>query len=383
MRVGKPGWTDQLRRHGPEFLQWLSACGVLRTRFNAIATALQTLLYSRISTTDGARAVWDAAPTVLSRCNDQSTYEMRGAPEAYAWLHLLDRYVRTWRAMEHLVAASCLPLARNGVRVLDVGTGPGPAAFATYDFYAAMTQYGLERGLRQFNQPPAVTCVEFDPVTNQFRHHLAEVLFNQTGRKDTGVLAMCHALSDFHEIIPSEERERLKRQLLWEEYEYFNESRNEWDSEPRYSTAEVNNITQSLHRYRLIIFSNFLTTIGATRSFERNMTDVLSDAQPGSVILVLGGKGGDYPTIYDYVDTLATNSDFQLVVAEQPVSSADTPVADAVFTEGATFYNYLQRLAPDDSENTKRVRQHFDRNREPAPTSHVRAYRKYGRARTT
>lgn len=383
MRVGKPGWTDLLRRNGPELLQWLSARSALHINFNAFATALQTLLFSRISTSDDARDVWDATPAVLSQCNEQSTYEMDGAPYAYAWLYLLDRYARTWRALEHLVAASCLPLARNGVRVLDVGTGPGPAAFATYDFYAAMTQFSQDRGLPQFNQPPAITCVEFDRGTNHLRHHLAEVLFGQTDRQNTGVLAMCDALSDFRDIAPSEERARLKSRLLWEEDEYFNEDRNEWDSESRYSAAEANNIAQSLYRYRLIIFSNFLTTVGATRSFELNMIDVLSDAQPGSVILVLGGKGGPYPTIYDYVDGLATGSDFQLVVADQPVSSADTAVADAVFAEGAAFYKHLQCLALDSSEDTRLVRQHFTGNRQPAATSHIRAYRKYGRARAT
>lgn len=383
MGVGKRSWTDLLRRNGPELLQWLSARSALHINFNAFATALQTLLLSRISTSDDARDVWDATSAVLSRCNEQSTYEMGGAPYAYAWLHLLDRYTRTWRALEHLVAASCLPLARNGVRVLDVGTGPGPAAFAAYDFYAAMTQFSRDRGLLQFNQPPAITCVEFDPGTNHLRHHLAEVLFGQTDRQNTGVLAMCNALSDFRDIAPSEERARLKRRLLWEEDEYFNEDRNEWDSESRYSAAEANNIAQSLHRYRLIIFSNFLTSVGAIRSFEPNMIDVLSDAQPGSVILVLGGKGGPYPMIYDYVDRLATGSDFQLVVADQPVSSADTAVADAVFAEGAAFYNHLQCLAPDSSEDTRLVRLHFTGNRQPAAASHIRAYRKYGRARAT
>jgi hypothetical protein len=377
MRISQPGWTGMLRRNGPELLEWLSDRDALVVSCNALATALRTLLLTRISTGEDARDVWMATPAVLSRCNEQSTYEMHGAPCAYAWLHLLDRYTRTWLALEHLVAAGCLPLGREGVRVLDVGTGPGPAAFATHDFYVALTTFGQERGLPQFNQSPTIACVEFDPGTNELRHHLSDILFAHTNPRETVGGALYNAVSDFREIAPAEERARLERRLRWERDEYFNEIRNQWDSDPRYSLAEANHIAQSLHRYRLIIFSNFLTTVGATRSFEPNLINVLSDAHPGSVILVLGGKGEPYPAIYGYVDALASGSGFQLVLANQPVSSAESAVADTVFAEGVAFYNHLQRLAPDNSEETKLVRSHFTSKRAPASASYVRAYRKY------
>ena len=60
---------------------------------------------------------------------------------AYAWLHLLERCVRTWLALEGLVKQCLLPMGREGVRALDVGKGPGTSAFATHDFYAVMVKY--------------------------------------------------------------------------------------------------------------------------------------------------------------------------------------------------------------------------------------------------
>ena len=105
-------------------------------------------------------------PAVLSRCNEQSTYEMPKAPETYAWLHLLDRYVRTWLALELLVKKSCIAMGEDGVRALDIGTGPGPAGFAVHDFYTAMVEFSELYNNLKWRQPPHITCVELDPGTN-------------------------------------------------------------------------------------------------------------------------------------------------------------------------------------------------------------------------
>src|SRR5712692_1381039 len=213
MRGGKPGWTDLLRREGSDYLAWVGANGLLKAKFDALAAAFWTLLQSAIRTHEDARAVWRATPAVLVRCNEQATYEMRGAALAYAWLHLLDRYTRTWSALERLVAAGCLPLAKHGIRSLDVGTGPGSSAFAVHDFYSAMTEFAAQTGNVRWRQPPALTCVEFDRSTNHLRHHLAEIVFEQSDRTYEGVLAMCDALPDFHAIMPRPERKRLQKEL--------------------------------------------------------------------------------------------------------------------------------------------------------------------------
>ena len=267
----------------------------MKTKFEALAAALWTLLQDAIRSPEDACAVWRATPAVLARCNEQATYEIPGAAAAYAWLHLLDRYAQTWSALEKLVTAGCLPLAKHGVRALDVGTGPGPSAFAVYDFYAAMTEFATQTGNTQWRQPPAITCVEFDSNTNHLRHHLAEILFKQSEQQSKGVLAMCHALSDFRAIVPRAERKRLQETLRWTEDEYFDEVANEWTSDLRYSADEANDIAQSLHRYRLIVFSNFLTTVRAVTTFELNLVDILADAQPGFCCHCSGRQGRAVP----------------------------------------------------------------------------------------
>ena len=371
------GWTGLQRREGSDFLAWVKFERVMSSKFDVLATALSSLLRERIRVPEDALDVWKAVPAVLSRCNDQTTYKKPGAASAYAWLHLLDRYVRTWLALEQLVKRNCLPMGKSGVRALDVGTGPGPAAFAIHDFYSAMVEYSGAKRNPMWRQPSHLTCIEFDRNTNHFRHQLAEKLFQQVQRESEGILSMCIALGDFGKFEPTRERKQYFEDLRSEEDEYFDFDAGRWDSERRYLPAEANDMAQSLHRYRLITFSNFLTTLGTVESFEPNLVDVLRDAAPGSVLLVLGGKRGPYAKVYEYVDRLATPSGFELTVEGDTVSCIDSEIAGRVFEEGRLFYEFLQGLAQNYDGATEKVRSHFE-SKVPLEfsSSEIRAYRK-------
>jgi ribosomal protein RSM22 (predicted rRNA methylase) len=52
------------------------------------------------------------------------------AVEAYAYVHLLERYRRTWSALKYMCKVAALLLGTRGIRVLDVGSGPGPSVYA-------------------------------------------------------------------------------------------------------------------------------------------------------------------------------------------------------------------------------------------------------------
>ena len=60
-------------------------------------------------------------------------------------------------------------MGKNGVRALDVGTGPGPAAFAIHDFYVAMVEYSEVTGNPKWRQPSLVTCVEVQKGPQPFQ----------------------------------------------------------------------------------------------------------------------------------------------------------------------------------------------------------------------
>ena len=377
MNSRRPGWTSLLKQDGPDFLAWVRDEQMLSRRLDILAAALSSLLHGWIRTPEEAHDVWMAVPEVLGRCNEQATYERPGAASAYAWLHLLDRYVRTWLALERLVQSACLPMGRDGVRVLEVGTGPGPAAFGIHDFYVTMVQYSEVRNKPKWRQPSDVTCMEIDPSTNRFRHQLAEVLFQHTQMESKNVLSMCSALGDFRNFEPVQERKRFFEILRTDEYKYYDDASEHWHSGQIYLPDEANSIAQSLHRYRLIVFSNFLTTLETVDSFERNLFDALHDASPGTVLLVLGGTGSDYHKIYEYMDRLAKLSRFQLTVEGETVSCSDSEVAYQVYDAGREFYVSLQRLDQNNDDTTRQVRRHFE-GKEPIQfaSSEIRAYRK-------
>jgi hypothetical protein len=197
------------------------------------------------------------------------------------------------------------------------------------------------------------------------------------------MLAMCGSLSDFGKLAPRQERASLQHQLRWEEDEYYNEALECWDSSPVNTPEDANVRAQSLHRYRLIAFSNFLTTVGVVDRFEANLAEILEDAQPGTVVMLIGGKGGSYPEIYEYINRLATTAGFQLKLKAEAVSSDSTEVAGRAFTESAQEYSRLQSLAPHSAGHTEPVRRCFADGAKRAPSSQIWAYRKYSRRRVT
>ena len=370
-------WTRLLKQEGSHFLAWLKSERVLATKVDTLATSLSSLLHECVSTPEQACEVWMAAPSVLGRCNEQDTYGLPGASYAYAWLHLLDRYVRTWIALEHLVKSACLPMGKYGVNALDVGSGPGPAAFAIRDFYTAMVEFSKVQANNMWRQPPEVTCVELDPMAVQLRSRLDEMMIPPEAQDSEATYAMFHHLRDFGKLEPTRERKEYLRSLLMAEYDYFDDVRGEWHSEPEYWPDEANAMAGSLHRYRLIAFSNFLTSVTTVECFEPNLVDVLQDAAPGSVLLLLGGKQGPYPKVYAYVDHLAGSSGFEQKISGVTVSCLESGVAERVYEEGHLFYEHLQRLWENEGDATKEIRAEFERQGLPNfPSSEIRVYRK-------
>ena len=275
MSEQRQGWTHLLKLEGPDFLKWIRQKHILSSHFDVLAKALDALLLGNILTSQDAEEVWWAVPPVLACCNEQSTYEKPGAALAYAWVHLLDRYVRTWRALEILVEESCIPMGKYGVRALDVGTGPGPSALAIIDFYAAMTDYSRHKGDTRWNQPVEVTCVELDQSTNGLRDHLAEIIYQQTEHTSESVFQIGGGLTDFGEILPRQDRKEEFQRLLNAEETYFDPDEGYWTSDRLYMPDEAHDIAQSFHRYRLFTFSNFFTTVEVVDSFEGNLKDIL------------------------------------------------------------------------------------------------------------
>ena len=377
-------WTRLQRDEGSDFLKWLEDNQILSRKFKLIEDSLWTLLHREVQTEEDALNVWRVTPAVISCCDDPGTYNLPQAPVAYAWLYLLDRYVRTWMALRLLIEANCASMGKNGVNALDVGTGPGPSAFATHDFYSSMVEYAEQRN-SQWNQPAYLTGVELNVSTNQLRSHLAEIMFVESHGESGRLLAMCNALGDFGAIKPREDRKSLLRYFLSIEDTYFDETVGEWTSDPVYLPDEANDMAQVLHRYRLITFSNFLTSKKTVKEFQSVISDILQDCSAGTLLLVIGGVTGrdsPYKKVHKRVNKIARRAGFSHLVSSGKVSYAKSEVADHIYQAEKRFYEYLWGLAPYMHEQVQEVREHewirthFEKERQQPPISEVNAYRK-------
>ena len=362
-----------MRREGPVLLGWIRENAVFVQKFDACAKVLSKYLFSQIRTSADARMVWRGVPRALNHCDADTMHEDRGVVLAYAWLHFLERYARAWQALEHLVEKYRLPMGSQGVRALDVGSGLGPTAFAIHDFYSAMLEFSDRTSHPAWRQPIDVTCIEKGTGFNVVRHHLAEMM--SIDAQIPSVLSICGNLADYKEFRPQQERRRLETFLRREEDEYFDEELGMWISDPVYTREEANTVSQSLHRYRLFSFSNFLTSQDSVTEFKPNLIETLRDARPGSVLFVIGGTGSKYKKTYELLGQLALHTGFRDVVSTT-VSSVDSKVADSVYEEARRLYHHLQYLSATDDGGLDRLHEHF-RVRSQHTSSALRTFRKF------
>ena len=369
-------WSRILRSEGPEFLAWVKEDWILSKKFTALSRSLSILFRGSIQTTADANEVWKAVPDVLGRCNEPSTYELPGAAWAYAWLHLPDRYIRTWMALERLVNIYCLPMGDFGVRALDVGTGPGPSFFAIHDFYNAMTEFSKKRDRPNWQQTAKVACIELSVGINQLRHFLAEILDGQSKSKYGSVFEVSPTIKDFKEFQPTTERRKHFEYLRNQTDEYYDGELSQWTSDTMFLPDEANDKAQTLHRYRLLTLSNFLTPHNTVEWFEPNLIEILQDAAPGTVLLIIGSNIEEYSPVYKSVARLAKPAGFRPRIYGEPIASSQSGILDSVFRTGREIFDHLENLAPNKDMKTWKVRKYFKGSRPFSPISQIWAYRK-------
>ena len=139
------------------FLEWVESTESRFQAFDQLAAALETLLLDHvltgnveISATEACTQFAKALPLALSKC-DEPIYDAPFVAEAYAFLHLLERYRRFSQVLDVLLRAGVLPMRDSGIDILDVGAGPGPALFASDDFYDQLTEYAKKHSISKIN----------------------------------------------------------------------------------------------------------------------------------------------------------------------------------------------------------------------------------------
>lgn len=214
---------------------------------------------------------------------------------------------------------------------------------------------------------------------NHLRHAIAERLAGNG--TPPSVLEMAGGLHDFSGILPTQERGQLHSSLRNQYHEYYDDKREEWHADPTHTPEEANREANAHHRYRLFTFSNFLTTLGTVRKFTANLEDILADANAGSVLLMMGGRCGDYPAIHTRMDQLAGAGGFRRranLADLADVKIADVQLDGPVGEEIRWFYRHLKQLAGELPASGVLPRAELEGHRPMRfSSSAVHAFRKY------
>lgn len=275
----------------------------------------------------------ESLPKVLGACNCE-IYDLPGAADAYAFIHLIDRYRRTWEVLSKLLERGALPFHSREVRVLDVGAGPCASSWAVQDFYRVVQAIAsTDEDLRWLSEPMLVVhTVERSKAMQMFGHWFSEL----SGRPGP----FSAEFQDFSGISPAAERRLIRAHSV-------RELVNGWDYSYREAQFQVNVLEPSwMHhgRYHLILFSNFLTQEKSTANWRTEIAALFRELYAGGVACVIGGTGKPYPAIYSCIDASAKAA--QLNRIEDYPERLENNYSDASAQFIKDLFNYIIELLP-------------------------------------
>ncbi len=332
-------WRRLILDHQSDFLKWIDATDTRMRSLIGVSGCIETYLTARLQSPEDCVQFWNAIPLVRTACNFNKTYELPFAVEAYAYVHTLDRYWRTWDALIELTVKGALPVGVEGVRILDVGTGPLPTPYAIQDFYEQLRLYGDKNGLSKLaSQNTHFSIVERSSSMQRLMHTLSE---------------HCHRpgpygadTTDFSEVNPPATRKTLEQSLR--RTEYHDASVDDYYYE--YTTEEANLIANRYQRYRMVIFSNFFTVDHVIDQFEKAITVLFADLSSGAVVMILGGTGGQYERVYSRLIELAQNNGLRRLTELGVSLGAGSQVAKAqaeIKKHQHAVFRHLLRMVDD------------------------------------
>ena len=338
-------WRQLLVRYGGEFLRWLDSSGKEIDSLRTVATTLAGFLIDRL---ERARVEWPETPTEFWRripdvrrcCSSPGLFDEPLTVEAYAFVHMLERYRRTWATLRYLCENAVLPLGATGVNVLDVGTGPASALYAIDDFYRHMSQFAQENGIAALVlPPPTLNSVERNRSMASFFHHYSAF----SGRSGP----FGPTFVDFTELNLPGERASYLRHHQYESY--WNPDFGAWDD---MFDPDAVDIANSLHRYRFVMFSNFLTAAEHVEQFETSLRLLFRDLRPGAAVVVLGGTGDEYQDVYLQLTAIVRDEGFGEATWRSGTVGRIGPEdvrAQIIKSAQHRVYEYLARVVGPDS----------------------------------
>jgi hypothetical protein len=167
-----------------------------------------------------------------------------------------------------------------------------------------------------------------------FFHRFSEI----SGRRDGPFSTMQR---DFAKFDPHGDRAAWKKENAY--ISEYNHETGEWEEFA--FDGDLHEAANQLHRYQLVILSNFLTTPPVLARFRENVRRMLADQRPGNVTAVMGATGHDYPLIYKEVDDIAALHGHVKVTDVTFDGAARAPYFAQLERFGTAVRDYLTAIA--------------------------------------
>lgn len=283
----------------------LSESDFIWSRFCAVKNALEKYILHSLSNETFAINVASKFEDVLRHC-DEIDYSDDETAVAYCILHFLPRYRMFQMIYSKLSDKHILPIRRNPIRTLDIGTGPGPSMYALSDIFCSLVNIGVIK-------PDIQHIPDYVEKSIGFRntlHHFTEVANAYHSVDDMGWNVPYHhgSFDDFADID-------------------FNPTLISYWNPPR--TIRF--------RFDMITCSNFFTTLDQVKAQEKEIKDCVRYLRHKGLFIVIGARRGrsditnkNYKKIYDSIKETIINTDYS-----KPVYSA---WASCVSIKNHTFF---------------------------------------------
>lgn len=308
---------------------WLSAShspASLSEHYACVFTAGVVRFFSHLPQ-DAAAEVSANLGAVLTHCNELA-FLQRSECAAYLLWHEVDRYHRVRAALDLLVEHGALPLSREErpFRLLEVGAGPAPAAYAVADYYAALRQWctdnsepfipGSAMDARIMDRGPA-----WGGLIDELTHHVL-LSAGDTEQLCAGVqYPRGVSFRDLRHFAPRVDHTNQRDAMVQRHRDVlrWGGDEEEWEAIP-YGIETIRDLEGLAARtafpsaYDLIVLANFLTEPSMLADLEQELRELTRSLVPGGVLLLLGGTGGEYPRMWTAVADLARQARLQRVV---------------------------------------------------------------------
>lgn len=341
--------------------QWTSyatADGSRRHRLlREFSRCVEELVTASVSDPLSATSVILELSNTLSRC-DVLPFDTVEQCLAYASWHLADRYGRIQQALDALFANGHLPLRREGVCLLEVGSGPAPAVYAAGDYYRHLAEWCATTGQdRQLIGLRRADTLDRGPAWGPLLHRLSELRIgtgdemspDQTPPEALRGLPFTTSYPNLRSFsvrqLHNDDRRQTLRRLQAEA---------DQADDGYLPMAEAQQLTWRPHvglpsAYDLIVMCNFLTTTAFTTSFTAELRELARSLTPGGILLVLGAVGGNYPKVYSQLDHLVTgpgSPGLKSVIDARMRAHVDPVASRLVATHIIQTLSHLERANP-------------------------------------